>query len=189
MSERLDWAAFDTAIGACALAWGERGIVRVFLPEDSETSLRTRIRRLFPEAHEASPPTEIGSAIEAIAGLLRGEARELRDVALDMREVPPFEQRVYEVARSIGPGRTLSYGEIATRLGGRELARDVGQALARNPFPIVVPCHRVVGANGKLGGFSARGGVATKDRLLAIEGARVTGLLPLFDRADSPSRA
>jgi methylated-DNA-[protein]-cysteine S-methyltransferase len=96
-----------------------------------------------------------------------------------MDAVEPFEQRVYEVARTIPAGQTLTYGQIATRLGDRLLARDVGQALGRNQFPIVVPCHRVLAASGKLGGFSAPGGVATKQRLLEIEQANVSWQLSL----------
>ena len=115
--------------------------------------------------------------------LLQGEASDLTSVELDMARVPPFDRRVYEVARTIPPGSTLTYGEIATRLGERRLAREVGQALGQNPFAIVVPCHRVVAAGGKVGGFSARGGIRTKLRMLAIEGAPAAGLLPLFDEA------
>lgn len=130
---------------------------------------------------EASPTPEVQKAIDALAALLRGEASDLSAVTLDMRRVPPFHRRVYEVARTIPPGSTLSYGEIAARLGGFEAARAVGQALGRNPFPIIVPCHRVVAARGQIGGFSAPGGVTTKLRLLAIEGAQSSAQLSLFD--------
>ena len=122
------------------------------------------------------------AAIDGIVALLRGEPRDLASIALDMEQVPPFNRRVYEVARTIPPGSTMTYGEIAVRLGDRLLARDVGQALGQNPFAIVVPCHRVVAAGGKAGGFSARGGVKTKLRMLAIEGAPAAGMLPLFDQ-------
>jgi len=127
----------------------------------------------------AEPPPEIARAIELMSQLLSGAEADLSGVRLDMQRVPPFEQRVYEVARTIPKGQTLTYGQIATRLGDPALARDVGQALARNPFPIVVPCHRVLAAGGKLGGFSAAGGVATKQRLLSIERANVSWQLPL----------
>ena len=114
-----------------------------------------------------------------MTALLHGEPTDLSGVPLDMDRVPSFERQVYELARRIPPGETVSYGHIATQLGDVRLARDVGQALARNPFPIVVPCHRVIAAGGKLGGFSARGGVATKQRLLSIERAHVSWQLPL----------
>ena len=112
---------------------------------------------------------------------MRGRQPDFSTVALDMRRVPEFARRVYDVARTIPAGETLTYGEIAKRLGEEpQMAKDVGQALARNPYPIIVPCHRVVAAGGKLGGFSAAGGVATKQRLLDIERANASWQLPLL---------
>ena len=172
---------FETALGWCAVAWGPRGVVGVQLPEAREAEARGRVRRRFPGASEAPPPPEVGRAIDGIVGLLRGEASDLSGVVLDMDRVAPFDRGVYAVARTIPPGSTLSYGEVAARLGASGEARAVGQALSRNPFAIVVPCHRVVAAGGKLGGFSARGGVGTKLRLLAIEGAQVNHQLTFFD--------
>ena len=173
---------FDTPIGTCGLAWGDRGVVGVQLPEGNEAAARARLRRDFPETQESPPPPQVARAVEAIVALLSGEARDLSFVELDMRHVPPFNRRVYEIARTIPPGATLSYGEIAARLGEPGAARDVGSALGHNPFAIVVPCHRVVAANGKLGGFSARGGIKTKLRLLSIEGVQAPGTVPLFER-------
>jgi methylated-DNA-[protein]-cysteine S-methyltransferase len=163
---------FDTAIGCCGMAWRERGVAGVQLPEAGELKTRARMLRRFPGAQEAPPPPEVQAALDLIVALLRGEASDLSTVALDMEGVPPFHRRVYEVARAIPPGATLSYGEIAARLGEPGMAREVGQALGRNPFALIVPCHRVVAAGGKAGGFSANGGVATKLRLLSIEGAK-----------------
>jgi methylated-DNA-[protein]-cysteine S-methyltransferase len=174
------FAVFETAIGACGIAWGPRGIVGVHLPEREASETRRRLSRRFPDARELPPPPDVKQAVDGIVALLRGEPADLTSVTLDMAEVPPFNRRVYEVARTIRPGSTLTYGEIATRLGDRLLARDVGQALGQNPFSIVVPCHRVVAAGGKTGGFSARGGVRTKLRMLAIEGAPAAGTMPLF---------
>jgi methylated-DNA-[protein]-cysteine S-methyltransferase len=165
------FALFDTAIGRCGIAWGGRGIAGVQLPETHEIETRSRMRRRFPSAHEAPPPPEVKRAIEGIVRLLDGEPVDLSPISLDMEQVLPFNRRVYEIARTIPPGATRSYGDIAARLGDRTVARAVGRALGQNPFPIVVPCHRVVAAGGKFGGFSARGGVATKLRLLSIEGA------------------
>jgi methylated-DNA-[protein]-cysteine S-methyltransferase len=170
-------ALFDTAIGCCGIAWGPRGITGVQLPEGSAPATRARLLRRFPEAREAPPPPDTQRAIDGIVALLRGERSALDGVALDMEGVPEFNRRVYEVARTIPWGATLSYGEIAKRLGDPAAARDVGQALGRNPFAIVVPCHRVLAAGGKWGGFSARGGVATKRRLLSIEAVQ----RPLLD--------
>jgi methylated-DNA-[protein]-cysteine S-methyltransferase len=173
---------FDTPIGTCGIAWGERGVIGVQLPEGSEAAARARLGRDFPSAHESTPPLEVRRAVDGIVALLSGEARDLSFVELDMREIPTFNRRVYEVARTIPPGATLSYGEIAARLGEPGAARDVGSALGQNRFAIVVPCHRVVSANGKLGGFSAPGGVKTKLRLLSIEGVQAPGTIPLFER-------
>ncbi len=164
---------FDTRVGRCGIAWGPRGILGVQLPELRDDDTRARVLRHCPDAQDALPPPDVQRAIEAVVALLGGEARDLardlNDIVLDMDRVLSFDRRVYEVARTIPPGDTLSYGEIATRLGDRGLARAVGQALGRNPFAIVVPCHRVVAAGGKVGGFSANGGSATKKRILAIE--------------------
>jgi len=163
------FALFDTEIGRCAIAWGDRGVTGIQLPAAHERATRARVPRRFPGAREAPPPPDVRRAVEGISALIRGAASDLSAVALDMDGLPPFRRRVYEVARGIPPGTTLSYGDLAARLGERKAARAVGQALARNPFAIVVPCHRVVAAGGRIGGFSANGGVTTKLRLLSIE--------------------
>ncbi len=176
---------FDTAIGRCGIAWSERGIASVQLPEACASETRARVLRRFPDAREAPPPPDVQDVIESIGALLRGDARDLSGVVLDMDRVPSFHRRVYEIARTIPPGTTLSYGDLAARLGTPGAARAVGQALGRNPFAIVVPCHRVLAAGGKTGGFSANGGVATKLRLLAIESvaAPPTATLPFAGAA------
>ena len=171
------FTTFDTALGPCGIAWGERGIVGVQLPEDSAAETFARLRRRFPDARELAPPPAVQAAIEGIVALLRGEKCDLSTVELDWGAVPEFNRRVYEVARAIPPGATLTYGELASRLGDPGAARAVGRALGQNEFPIVVPCHRILAAGGKTGGFTARGGVRTKLRLLAIE--RSAG--PLFE--------
>jgi methylated-DNA-[protein]-cysteine S-methyltransferase len=176
------FALFNTAIGACGIAWGDRGIAAVQLPEASEQKTRARLQRRFPEAREATPTPEVQRAVDGIVALLRGEAIDLTAVVLDTEELPAFNRRVYEVARAIPPGATLSYGEIAAKLGEPpQAARDVGQALGQNPIPIIVPCHRVLAANGKPGGFSANGGVTTKLRLLTIERAKTSDTPSLFE--------
>ncbi len=126
-------------------------------------------------------------AIEGIVALLRGEPRDLTGVAIDNSRTPEFNAKVYAITRAIPPGRTITYGEIATQLGDKLLARDVGQALGENPCPLVMPCHRVVAANGKPGGFSAAGGVVTKLKLLSIEGAQPGGPT-LFDHLPLTAR-
>src|SRR6201987_208649 len=174
-------ALFDTAIGRCGVAWGERGVAGVQLPEVGERETRARMLQRFPAAGEATPPPEVQGVIDRIVALLRGEASDLPSIPLDMDQVPAFHRRVYEVARAIPPGMTLSYGEIAARAGAPGAARAVGQALGRNPFPIVVPCHRVLASGGKIGGFFAPGGIATKRRMLAIEGVPLNSATPLLD--------
>ncbi|UGQ13036.1 methylated-DNA--[protein]-cysteine S-methyltransferase [Yinghuangia sp. ASG 101] len=159
---------FDTAIGRCGIAWGARGVTAVRLPERDDDTTRARL----PEGHPpADPPPEVRDAIAGMRALLRGEPRDLADIVLDLDGVPEFHQRVYAVARTIPPGRTLTYGDVARRLGMPGAARAVGHALGRNPCAIVVPCHRVLAAGGASGGFSAHGGIHTKWRMLTIENA------------------
>jgi methylated-DNA-[protein]-cysteine S-methyltransferase len=175
------FALFDTAVGHCGIAWNARGIVGVQLPEPTESKTRARLQRRHPDAREAPAPSHVQQVIDDIADLLRGEDREFSGVALDVEGLSPFQQAVYAIARTIPAGATLSYGEIAARLGDRSQAREVGEAMGQNPFPIIVPCHRVLAAGGKVGGFSAPGGITTKLRLLEIEGAQVGDAPTLFD--------
>jgi methylated-DNA-[protein]-cysteine S-methyltransferase len=175
------FAIFETAIGPCGIVWGARGICGVQLPMGNEDKTRSRIVQRYGDLAEAPPPAEVEHAIEGIVELLDGKPNDLRDVVLDLDGVPEFHRGVYDIARNIPPGKTMTYGDIAKRLGGVELSRDVGQALGRNPCPIVVPCHRVLAAGGKPGGFSANGGVVTKLKMLAIEGAVVNHTPGLFD--------
>jgi O-6-methylguanine DNA methyltransferase len=187
----VSFTFFDTAIGRCAIAWGARGVLCMQLPEASEAETRDRVLQRFLGAREAAPPPEVAAARDAIAGLLGGRQSDLSSILLDMDRVPPFHRRVYEAARAIPFGAATTYGALAKRAGAAGAARAVGQALARNPFAIIVPCHRVVAAGGKTGGFSANGGASTKLRLLAIEGHKigpakslvksVKGNRPLFD--------
>lgn len=179
--EATGFSLFDTTIGSCGIAWGERGLVGVQLPEVDEARTRARMLRRFPGAAELAAPPDVRAAADRIAALLRGERDDLRDVVLDMSGVPPFERRVYECVRGIEPGATLTYGEVAERVGEPGAARAVGRALGRNPFAPIVPCHRVLAADGRSGGFSAQGGVATKLRMLQIEGARIGAGPGLFD--------
>jgi methylated-DNA-[protein]-cysteine S-methyltransferase len=167
----MAYAVFDTAVGACAVAWGDRGITGVWLPGATPAATRRAVLRRHPDAAEQAPPPPVVRAIDGITALLAGDEIDLRDVELDMSDVPEFQQAVYAVARSLPRGVTMTYGELAARAGAPGAAQAVGQAMGHNRFPIIVPCHRVVGADGGNGGFSAPGGVDTKLRLLAIEGA------------------
>ncbi|OOG51829.1 methylated-DNA--[protein]-cysteine S-methyltransferase [Polaromonas sp. C04] len=184
------FSLFDTAIGRCGIAWGEHGIYGVQLPEANDHATRVRLRRPAG-AQEALPPPAVQCVIDAVVALLRGERCEpdvLGAAPLDMQGVPPFNRRVYEVTRAIAPGATLTYGEVAARIGEPGAARAVGQALGHNPFAPVVPCHRVLAAGSGAGGFSARGGVTTKLRMLLIEGAAF-GAPGLFDAPDAREKS
>jgi methylated-DNA-[protein]-cysteine S-methyltransferase len=173
-------AIFDTAIGPCAIVWGENGLLGVQIPEASERATRARMAKRFPAALETKPTPDIENIIEGMRALLSGERRDLVQVAIDDDGVPEFNKRVYAIVRKIPPGQTMTYGAIAERLGDKALARAVGQAMGENRCPIVMPCHRVLAASGKSGGFSAPGGVVTKLKLLTIEGAQPGGP-SLFD--------
>ena len=182
MNTSIGIAFFTTPVGVCGVAWSERGLTAVQLPEASTTATRARFRARCPDAVEVEPPADVQRAIDDIGELLRSGRTDLRSVVLDYSQVGEFERRAYEIARGILPGATSTYGEIAAALGDPHAARAVGQAMGHNPYPIVVPCHRVLAADGRLGGFSAGGGVETKLRLLRIEGAEAARQGSLFDR-------
>lgn len=177
----LGFAVFETAMGWCALAWSERGIVRGWLPAPSDAVARASAARRCPEAIESNPPDFARKAIDGVTRLMADGATNLSDIQLDEEGQPALHRQVYAIARAIPPGATLTYGEVAERLGDKSLARAVGQALGANPFPPIVPCHRILAASGKTGGFSAPGGVETKMRLLNLEKARTSAAPSLFD--------
>lgn len=178
------WTLFDTAIGRCGIAWSATGVTGVQFPSPRAAE---RLARSAPGGGAAVPPAPIQEAIRAIGTLLRGEAADLGGIDLDMAGLPDLDRSVYEIARTVPPGTTTTYGEIAARLGDRLLAREVGRALGQNPYPIIVPCHRVLAAGGRPGGFSAPGGVATKLRILAIEGVHLDRQTSLFDLPPGPA--
>jgi methylated-DNA-[protein]-cysteine S-methyltransferase len=163
---------FETVIGWAGIAWGDDGLIGAHLPEPDAETVRISFRRRYPGVLATSLPKELSRVVESIRELMRGEKADLSIAPLDMSRVPEFNAKVYAIARAIPAGETLTYGEVATRLGDKRLAREVGAALGKNPWPIIVPCHRVTAAGGKLGGFSARGGAQTKLKLLEIEGAK-----------------
>src|SRR5580692_5652336 len=165
------YTIFDTAIGRCGIAWGPSGIVGVQLPEAREIETRKRLFLLYPEARETRPAPGVEAAIEGIVALLRGETGDFSEVTLDMGGIHVFDQRVYQTTSRIPRGETLTYNEIAVRLGASGAVRSVAQAIARNPFVIIVPCHRVLEAGSYTDKMSPHGGVISKRRLLSIEGA------------------
>jgi methylated-DNA-[protein]-cysteine S-methyltransferase len=161
--------------------WRGDTIVGAALPESEEGRLRARLAMRFPGAHEGSAPPPVAEAIDRIVGMLGGEKADLSDIPIDLFGTTDFEDRVYAEARRIPCGEVRTYGEIAEAIGEPGAARAVGAALGRNPVPIVIPCHRVLGGHGKSGGFSAPGGTVTKFRMLEIEGAKRPGDPELFE--------
>jgi methylated-DNA-[protein]-cysteine S-methyltransferase len=155
---------FETALGTCGVRWSEAGITNILMPP---------VRTLGDEPSKDSShePQAVCEAIAGIVALLDGERYDLRSIKLDERDVDPFRRLVYAATREIAPGMTASYGEIARAIGRPDAARAVGAALGQNPFPVIVPCHRVLASTGALHGFSAPGGIATKRRMLEIERA------------------
>ncbi|THD55575.1 MAG: methylated-DNA--[protein]-cysteine S-methyltransferase [Bradyrhizobium sp.] len=175
------YTIFDTGIGRCGIAWGQAGVVGVQLPEAREIETRKRLFQLYPEARETRPPLNVELAIEGIVALLRGESGDFSDVTLDMAGIHAFNQRVYQITQMIPRGETRTYGEIAARLGASGAVHSVAQAIARNPFVIIIPCHRVLEAGGYADKISPHGGVISKRRLLSIEGAGGPSSKTLFD--------
>jgi methylated-DNA-[protein]-cysteine S-methyltransferase len=179
---------FTTDIGDCAVAWNGFGLTGVWLPEASAERLRSRLVRRLAQVPEAAPPVDVAAAVRAMVCLIGGERIDLLDVRIDDSRLSSFDRSVYAAARGVAPGRVVTYAALAECVGGAASARAIGQSLGRNPFPIVVPCHRIVAADGALGGFSAPGGTATKRRLLTIENARLEGPAELFDSIETTRR-
>jgi methylated-DNA-[protein]-cysteine S-methyltransferase len=175
------YSIFDTAIGRCGIAWGELGVVGAQLPEAREIETRRRLFQLYPEAREQRPPLNAEIAIEGMVALLRGGAADFSQVALDMTGIAGFKQRVYHYARTIPRGETRTYGEVATALRASGAVHSVAQAISKNPFMIIVPCHRVLEAGHYADRISPNGGVISKRRLLSIEGTHPTASKTLFD--------
>jgi methylated-DNA-[protein]-cysteine S-methyltransferase len=163
---------FETAIGPTGVAWNDVGLTRLQLPEKTTAATRARLIAKAgdpDEATDTSAPPWVRDAIERVRAHLEGRAQDLSPIRLDFARVAPFSARVLRALRGVAPGRTVSYADLAREVGSPGAARAVGRAMAMNPFPIVVPCHRVLASGGKIGGFTAFGGLTTKDRLLAIE--------------------
>lgn len=172
------WLTFETPLGWWGLAWNERGLTRLCLPERSSASVKRRLLRVSesggPQAvTRDAAPGWVRQLVEAIEAYAAGEQVEFDDFPIDLAGVEPFRQAIYDAARSLTFGQTVTYGELAKIAGHPGMARETGEALGKNPVPLVVPCHRIVAAGGKIGGFSAPGGSATKQKLLELEGVRV----------------
>lgn len=181
------YVVFDTAIGAIGLAWNDRGVTRLQLPAEDRGATERRMQKAA-RAWTGNPPQPIAQLIADIRRAATGRAVDFSSVAVDLTPVTdPFYRKVYDALRKIGWGETATYGELARRAGSTEpeAAREVGQAMGRNPVPVIIPCHRVLASGNKIGGFSAPGGASTKEKLLALEGVHFDGGQPalpgLFD--------
>ena len=169
------FATFTTAAGFCGIAWNARGIVRFLLPVERAASAERLLRRRLGEALPAVPPPPVEAAVAAAQAYFAGVETDFTHCALDLGPLDPLMARIYAAVRKIGWGQTTTYGALAEAVGaGPQGAREVGQAMARNPVPLIIPCHRVLAAGGRIGGFSAPGGAATKLRMLELEGLRMT---------------
>ena len=175
------YAMFDTSLGRCGIAWSESGVIGVQLPAMREIEARRELLRRFPDARERTPPPEVVPAIDAISSALRGQSHAAAGLQLDMTAAPPFSRKVYELLQRVPRGETISFDEIASRLGMSGVIHSVKQAISRNPFPVLVPCHRAVPSPGETSGAPTFGGIVTRSRLLALEGASAGRSVTLFD--------
>lgn len=174
MAERSLYQLFETAAGVAAIGWKSSRIICFRLPAPTAAETERAILRRLPDATPMEPPAEIGAVIDAAIHYFEGERIEFFDAPVDLGQQPPFFSQVYALVRRLGWGETITYGSVAKALGaGPEHARAVGQAMATNPVPLIVPCHRVMAAGGKIGGFSAPGGSTSKARMLELEGVPV----------------
>jgi methylated-DNA-[protein]-cysteine S-methyltransferase len=165
---------FETAMGFCAIAWSHGGVARFQLPVKSAEAAERLMRRRVPDAEPGAPPEDVATVVAAAKRYFDGEETDFSHVRLDLAGEDAFFSRIYAALRRVGWGRTTTYGALAKEVGApREAARDVGEAMAKNPAPLIIPCHRVLAAGGKIGGFSAPGGSRTKSRMLELEGVRV----------------
>lgn len=174
MASHNQYQLFETAAGVAAIGWKSTGITSFRLPAPTAVETERAILRRLPDAVRTEPPAEIAAAIDAAIRYFKGERIEFFEVPIDLGQQPAFFAQVYALVRKLGWGETTTYGAVARALAaGSEHARAVGQALATNPVPLIVPCHRVMAAGGKIGGFSAPGGSLSKARMLELEGVPV----------------
>ncbi len=175
------YTVFDTALGRCGIAWSDVGVVGIQLPEAREIETLRRLFKVFPEARELRPPPGVAAAIDLIAAALRGQDVDLADIHLDMSDVLPFNQRVYDYLRRVPRGETRIHEQIAAHLHVAGAVHSVANALAKNPYPLIVPCHRVRDAGNGLDKISPYNGVISNRRLLSLEGVSPQTGLTLFD--------
>jgi methylated-DNA-[protein]-cysteine S-methyltransferase len=171
---------FETAGGFCGIAWNDIGVTRFQLPTKSADSTERLLLRRIPGATASAPTPEMATVIAAVERYFAGEEVDFSGIKLDLEDQDELFKRIYDAARRVGWGHTTTYGTLARELGaGPEVARDVGQAMAKNPVALIIPCHRVLAAGGKIGGFSAPGGSNSKQRMLELEGVHVAPPKPV----------
>ena len=171
---------FEAASGSCGVAWSAAGLTRMQLPEATAKETADRLIAKGCAPWIASPPTEIAACIDLLKLYFAGEPVDFLSVTLDMAGLSQFEIDVYQALRRVGYGQTTSYGALASQVGSPGAAQAIGMAMGRNPWPIIVPCHRVLAASRKIGGFTAPGGITTKRKLLGMESRHVTSEQDLF---------
>jgi len=169
----MHYCLFDTDLGACGVAWSERALTRFQLPEADRRATEKRLMLRAPSSRAEAPPAQIAEAIADVQRYMAGERVDFSAIALDLAGVAPFYVEIYAAARRVGWGETATYGELARQAGAPGAARAVGQAMARNPVAVIIPCHRILASGNKVGGFSAFGGTVSKQRLLGLEGVRI----------------
>lgn len=183
----MTWTLFDTPIGSCGVAWNDGGLTWLQLPEEDDDTTSARLRLKTGEADEAAAlettPAWVKDAVARVREHLAGRPQDLSRIPRDISRITPLTAKIYRAAQAVPAGRTATYGELASRVGSPRAARAVGRAMATNPWPVIVPCHRVVAAGGGSGGFSAYGGLVTKEKILRLEGGTLkpSEPLPLFD--------
>ncbi|WP_259782641.1 methylated-DNA--[protein]-cysteine S-methyltransferase [Aestuariispira ectoiniformans] len=182
------FSLFETPIGRCGIAWTMQGIARFCFPEGNDDRTKGRLLKGIDAVEADTPPALIRQAIDLVRQLMAGEKISFAAIPLDLTGVSDFHRRVYQEISKIPPGQTATYGEVAARVGEPKGAQAIGQAMGRNPIPVIIPCHRVLAAGSSLGGFSGAGGVDTKRRLLEIEGALPPEPPSLFDLLDDNSQ-
>ena len=175
MGQAQHWyLVFEVTGGFCGIAWSDAGVARFVLPAGSAQSAERSLLRRLPGALPDEPPAGVSEAVATVKQYFQGREVDFSDLPLDLEGADELFRQIYAATRRVGWGQTTTYGALAKALGaGPEVARDVGQAMARNPVPLIIPCHRVLAAGGKVGGFSAPGGAATKIRMLELEGVRL----------------
>ncbi|MEL7025332.1 MAG: methylated-DNA--[protein]-cysteine S-methyltransferase [Pseudomonadota bacterium] len=178
----MPYQHFTTPLGICAVAWSDQGLTRVLIAEPSLEDITRRLSDNLDQTNEQVPPF-VHRAVNTLSAYFAGEDVSMDDTTLDVSRLSPFRSSVYRMLRNVPRGTTTTYGELATRLDKPGAARAIGIAMGENPWPVVVPCHRVLASGGDIGGFSAHGGVRTKRQLLRLEGVQIPApvIRDLFD--------